>query len=307
MIECHIRAAPAPTIEWIKDAIDIKIGGRYRVTHEGSTYQLLISKPSFADTGKYVCRAENSAAKVEMGHFVMFEGKETHLHVAGIFHAQRRTRGLSEPRTDDAVEEVTEEGGAREGEIVEGEPKKKVKGKPGTKGGKGVSVMGKPGLKIKKQLSFASSLKDRIIFTGQTLKLCLTCIGPEPQIKWMRNGCGIVYGPHIKNFTKEGYACIEVYNVTEEDAGEYSCVAKNAAGEISTSGRITVYTSNQSDASAAVFLLPLRGKRQIYVLQVNFSTTVRLFQPTQTIIERQRMTWCSIARCRATHRPGSRG
>lgn len=268
VIECHIRAAPAPIIRWTKDAIEIKVRGRYRTTHEGSTYQLLISHPIFADTGKYTCEAENAAAKVHFGHFVFFEGKEAHLHVAGIYHARGRKNidgGVSKMEDILAVvrgevEDLGELAEAAEpgepGEAVEPGTKKTKKGK---KGGK--EIVGRlGGITTKKKLSFASTLKDRTVFSGQTLKLSLTVIGPEPNIKWLKNGCNIVFGAHAKNFTKEGYACIEVYDINEEDSGEYSCVAKNNAGEITTTGRITVYSNQNEDAVAPIFLLPIRGR-----------------------------------------------
>lgn len=212
-----------------------------------------------------MCQAENPADKVEFGHYVFFEGKEAHLHVSGIFHAQHRKPaddGLARIEQIMATLEADRPAGGDE----EKKKKKKgvAKGKEGKDGeeapaGKG----GKGGLATKKKLSFASTLKDRTIFTGQTLKLSLTVIGPEPNIKWLKDECNIVYGAHVKNFTKESFACIEIYDVTPEDAGEYKCVAKNAAGEITTAGRVTVHVGDMSDAQAPIFLLPLRGKYQL--------------------------------------------
>lgn len=240
----------------------MNICGRLRTTHEGSTYQLLISHPDINDSGKYVCQAQNPAAKVEFGHYVYFEGKDSHLHVAGICHAQQRKPaddGLA--RLEQIMAALKAEGG---GEPREEKKKKKAvpaaKAKEGKEGGKEVVGKGaKGGLATKKKLSFASNLKDRTVFSGQTVKLYVTVIGPEPNIKWLKNECNIVYTPRVKNFTKESYACIEIYDACQDDVGEYKCVAKNAAGEIITSCRVTVHTGEQSDASAPIFLLPLRG------------------------------------------------
>lgn len=300
VIECHIRAAPAPVIHWTKDAVELKIGGRLRITHEGSTYQLLISQPDINDSGKYVCQAENSADKVEFGHYVFFEGKDAHLHVAGIFHAQHRKPA------DDGLERLEQIMAALKADAqgtVAGEEKKKKKGakkedkEEGGPPGKG----GKGGIVTKKKLSFASTLKDRTVFTGQTLKLSLTVIGPEPNIKWLKNECNIVYGAHVKNFTKESFACIEIYDVLPEDAGEYKCVAKNNAGEIVTAGRVTVHVGDMSDAQAPIFLLPLRGESLIRTARRHRQID-RLLMNFQIPIARPKTTWCSTARCRECQR-----
>lgn len=205
-----------------------------------------------------MCQAENPADKVEFGHYVYFEGKDSHLHVAGICHAQRRQPaddGLA--RLDQIMATLKADGGGEEREKKKEKGVKKGDAKEAAAAG---PAKGKGGLATKKKLSFASTLKDRTVFTGQTLKLSLTVIGPEPNIKWLRNECNIVYGAHVKNFTKESFACIEIYDITPEDAGEYKCVAKNAAGEITTAGRVTVHVGDNSDAQAPIFLLPLRGE-----------------------------------------------
>lgn len=292
--------------------MELRISGRLRTTHEGSTYQLLICHPDINDSGKYVCQAENSAAKVEFGHYVYFEGKDSHLHVPGIYHSQQRKQA------DDGLERLEQlieslKAGESAAEREKREKKKaaaKVKEQKDAKENEGEVVVGKGGrgggkggLTTKKKLSFASNLRDRTVFTGQTLKLSLTVIGPEPNIKWLRNDCNIVYSPRVKNFTKESFACIEIYDVCNDDAGEYKCVAKNNSGEIVTAGRVTVHQSGASDAQAPIFLLNLRGElRKPQSRAIHFNCCC-----FQILTEAPRMTWCSTAKCRVYQRQRLRG
>lgn len=215
-----------------------------------------------------MCQAENTADKVEFGHYVYFEGKDTHLHVAGIYHSQQRK--LADDGLDLRIEQIMaslksdetpEAREKREKKKAAAKAKEQKEAKENMESGAPAGKAGKGGTATKKKLSFASTLKDRTVFTGQTLKLSLTVIGPEPNIKWLKNECNIVYTPRVKNFTKESFACIEIYDVCSDDAGEYKCVAKNSMGEITTAGRVTVHKGDQSDAQAPIFLLPLRGER----------------------------------------------
>lgn len=267
-MEFHIRGQPRPQLEWVKDAVALEINDpRYRVVHEGNLCQLLISKPTISDSGKYVCFASNAAGKIEASHWVSFEGKEAVTHVAGIFHAHSKK----------SLEEITEELMPHitlpPHDLLSGEPgEKPKKEKPAAKGVKGgpkaaaaAAAVGKgrrreETLLHRKILTFSNSLRDRTTTVGTKLKLVTTVIGPEPNIKWTKDGIGIAPSPRFKNSTKEGFACIELSDLTVEDSGTYTCTAKNAAGEISTSAVVTVYAVEEADAVAPIFTLPINGE-----------------------------------------------
>ncbi|XP_059620294.1 muscle M-line assembly protein unc-89-like, partial [Phlebotomus argentipes] len=265
IVEFHIRGQPRPQLEWAKDAIALDLNDeRYRVVHEGNLCQLLISKPTINDSGKYVCFASNAAGKVEASHYLYFESKEAVTHVAGIFHAHSK-KSLEEitdelmphitlperPKDDNQGERVKKEKPAAKG--VKGGPKAAAAAAAAGKGRRKEET-----LLHRKILTFSNNLRDMTVNVGTKLKLTTTVIGPEPNIKWTKDGIGIAPSPRYKNSTKEGFACIELNDLTLDDSGVYACTAKNAAGEISTQAQVTVYAIEDVDAIAPIFTLPIR-------------------------------------------------
>lgn len=229
-LECHVRGEPRPVISWMKEGMEIK-GDRFKQRElDDGVCQLVISEPVRADQGAYACIAENRVKREQIVHFVEFEGKEAAI------------KKITAP----IVEEVVK---------VEA-PKRKVT----TKKGKAKAKEEPTGpVDMKNRLSFVSHLNDRTVAVGSKLKLMCLVNGPEPNIKWTKNNCNIVVGPRVKNATKEGTALIEILNVLEEDVGEWKCIAKNAAGEISTTCKLSVFEFPPEDIIPPTFSRPISG------------------------------------------------
>jgi hypothetical protein len=55
--------------------------------------------------------------------------------------------------------------------------------------------------------------------------------------------------PSIVKTFSDGLAILEIYDVNDEDAGKYSCVASNKFGESVTSAKLKVYSGFKPSVS----------------------------------------------------------
>lgn len=76
VLECRVRAYPAPTVSWWKDG-QILQGQRYRQTYlDDDVYRLEIVGPDASDNGQYTCRAVNELRTEEISHIIRLEGNQ---------------------------------------------------------------------------------------------------------------------------------------------------------------------------------------------------------------------------------------
>lgn len=201
--------------------------------------QLIIADPQPSDTAAYACVAENKVKREQTATYVEFEGRDAII------------KALTEPAEEEEVKPVVREA-----------PKKKVmkKGK-----GKAKVVEEEAGpVDMKNRLKFVAHLNDRMVPLGTKMNLMCLIDGPEPNIKWTKNGNNIVFTPRVKNATKEGTALIEFQSVERDDVGEWKCTAKNAAGEISSVCNLTVFEMPATDIIPPTFSRPISGN--VYML-----------------------------------------
>uniref|UniRef100_A0A1B0CWT0 Muscle M-line assembly protein unc-89 n=1 Tax=Lutzomyia longipalpis TaxID=7200 RepID=A0A1B0CWT0_LUTLO len=249
ILECHVRGNPKPKISWMREGNEIR-DDRYKpVELDDGVCQLIITKPMPKDSGVFVCIAENNLKREQTGHYLVFEGRDAEL---------AKLAPSPEP--------------------VKEPPKKKVGKKPKAKGAKEEAAP----VEMKNRLSFVTHLADRTVPVGAKLKLFTICNGPEPQMKWTHNGIGVVVGPRVKNATKENNALIDILNVLPEDAGEWTCTAKNAFHAISTSCNITVFEPPPVDVIPPTFSRPISDTYNINVNELVLECRVR-GQPRPTI------------------------
>jgi len=73
VLDCHVTGTPTPTVEWLFNGQPLdRTDQRYYVTTRAA---LTISDVKVADTGRYTCRANNSAGVDE---------RDVHLDVLGM-------------------------------------------------------------------------------------------------------------------------------------------------------------------------------------------------------------------------------
>jgi hypothetical protein len=92
--------------------------------------------------------------------------------------------------------------------------------------------------------NFLSGLQDRIVIARETVELNVKVAGtPQPILTWLKAGKEIKIDEKkysIVPIDKDGNAKLIIKEISEEDQGLYSCVAKNKVGSNQTDGQIKV-------------------------------------------------------------------
>lgn len=90
-------------------------------------------------------------------------------------------------------------------------------------------------------LFFESTLKNLTIAEGSNLKLVTNYGGTDGIVSWLKDG-SFLNTDLLKFITscRNGQVCLEILKATLADAGEYTCVIKNANNNISTNCSVKI-------------------------------------------------------------------
>jgi Immunoglobulin I-set domain len=90
---------------------------------------------------------------------------------------------------------------------------------------------------------FATPISDRTI-TENSASVKFTCsvLSSECEISWEKNGFPIRTTSKYAQTFADGLAILEIFDVNDEDAGKYNCIASNKFGESITSAKLKVYS-----------------------------------------------------------------
>lgn len=248
-IEVHCIGAPRPKVTWLHDMFTLRPSFKYTLLEEAhGVFKLEVYKPAAKDSGKYICRAKNSVGEAEIVHTVQFIGKPTHFHLHGIRHAhtelQKEKEETAKRAMEDALKAKEEYELRRIGKLPPIVRKEET-----------------PNIPQKDKLKFVTQLRDRTALVGNKLKLTVSVLGPDPNIRWLKDGNPIQYGPNVRNLTVEGMSVLDILKLTTDHTGEYKCVARNNNCDVSTACYVKVYDAkSEGDTEAPLFVLSIRGK-----------------------------------------------
>ena len=238
-LDTHVRGLPTPTITWVKDGVKIEPSEKYQqVEHDDGTLELFIMDPTQADSGKYVCQAENREGKAEIVHMVTVQ--------------PRRRRPVSPTRDRPPAlppsETETEE---------EKEKKRKKKQEDDEEGGRRREVPPPPDLR--KRIYFRNFLSNRTVKEGSNVKWMVSIDGPDPTAKWFHNDNLIAFGPKSKLSMQDGIAWLNLIGVTEEQSGQYTLRVKGSENEIVSTCTLLVYSTGKEELVAPTFTVGIKG------------------------------------------------
>lgn len=118
---------------------------------------------------------------------------------------------------------------------------------------------------MRDKLDFSVHLKDRTVVEGGSVKLICAAVGKKPEMSWYRGMECVSFTPRILNLgePKDSFCCLHIKRALPEDAGVYTCYAKNAKEKISTSCKLTVIPKveiqKHDESLAPIFVRHITG------------------------------------------------
>lgn len=110
------------------------------------------------------------------------------------------------------------------------------------------------------KLSFVTHLTNRVFPEGAKIKLSCVVQGPDPNVRWLKNDNPIVYGPRVRNLSKDGLCVLEITNCTLDDSGNYLLIVRNQESDISCACNLQVYETKQTIDLTPTFTRSLKGQ-----------------------------------------------
>lgn len=86
-----------------------------------------------------------------------------------------------------------------------------------------------------------SYLNDRCAAKGTDVRLTCTVKGNGIQSRWLKDGNPIERSKNLQTRSDGEIYTLEISNITEKMAGEYTCEFKNRAGDVTTTSTVKVY------------------------------------------------------------------
>jgi len=210
----HFEARLTPTedpnmkVEWFKNGEPLASGHRYRTFHDFGIVILDILYCYAEDSGTYECRATNKL------------GADS---TKGTVSCSEKSGLILTPQVPGEMREQTLQ------QIQQLESHKMQ-----------VSMEGSSASSAAPR--FTSPISNSVLKEGENahFEARLTPTDdPNMSIEWFWNGKALKAGSRIRTFCDFGFVILEISPVYPEDAGEYTCRAKNALGEAVTTATLS--------------------------------------------------------------------
>uniref|UniRef100_A0A8C3PW12 Hemicentin 1 n=1 Tax=Chrysolophus pictus TaxID=9089 RepID=A0A8C3PW12_CHRPC len=220
---CNATGVPAPVVQWLKD-------GKTVATPDGST--LKIFRALTSDTGKYTCVATNPA------------GEEDQIFSLSVYVPPTITNSKSEPEELTALLDTSINIGC----TATGTPSPQINW---LKNGLPLSVSSRIRLLSAGQILstvLLALLEEVTVAKGSSVSLkCFTDGTPAPTMSWFKNGHPLSLGAH-QTLSNQGMV-LHFVKAEIGDAGKYTCVASNKAGDVSKHFSLKVLEPPQINGS----------------------------------------------------------
>lgn len=137
--------------------------------------------------------------------------------------------------------------------------------------------------------TFATTISDRTITeNSSSVKFTCSVLSTECDISWEKNGIPLRPSTKYRQTFTDGLAILEIFDVTDDDAGKYSCIASNKNGESVTSAKLKVYSGFKPTTSVPPTITrQMKGRKlmmQFIKVMIYKKENTALYRPYQNII-----------------------
>lgn len=129
----------------------------------------------------------------------------------------------------------------------------------------------------KKKPIFSTELMDRTAAENSTIKLTCNIIGIDTTVRWFRNSLPMDVSSRYVTRFEDGLATLEIFSARPDDTAEYTCVARNQFGELSSSAYLKVYQGYELSSKAPIFTRPMKGRCYVSNSNIQHSTFLIFF------------------------------
>uniref|UniRef100_A0A8C8RV15 Hemicentin-1 n=1 Tax=Pelusios castaneus TaxID=367368 RepID=A0A8C8RV15_9SAUR len=256
-LECKAAGNPSPLLTWLKDGVPVKASDNLRIVSGGKKLEILNAVE--ADRGQYICVATSIAGEKEIKYNVeilvppLVEGGEELSNYIVILHSPLELDCLATGTPPPTIMWLKDGQPVEEGDGYKflsnghkllisraqvsdtGRYKCVVTNKAGDHEKEfDITVHVPPTIK-----STGSSERSVVIYKPMTLQ-CIARGIPSPSITWLKDGQPVNTARGNIKLESSG-RILQIARSLLEDAGRYTCVATNAAGEAQQHIRLHVH------------------------------------------------------------------
>ena len=159
----------------------------------------------------------------------------------------RKKKSISEPKDDPNALIDDDEMGASD---KEAEPEKEIESGAATPRVVRKKVEEEPHEPYEQESFLLRYSKDNVWFSGQlsnqtaiegtSIKLICAVSGPQPILKWLKNGKPVPWSATVRNMSGDGLGQIIFDKIQRSDAATYTCSAKNSHNEAVTEAIVKI-------------------------------------------------------------------
>ncbi|RXN06313.1 hemicentin-1 [Labeo rohita] len=227
ILECAAEGHPPPSLTWLKDGSPVAARDNLRVLEQGRKLEILSALPS--DAGRYVCVATSVAGEREIKYDVSVlvppvvdgasETTDATVILNNILELECYATGTPMPT-------ITW--------LKGGVPVRQGEGVRITSNGRRLVISLPPTIR-----STGPTERSVVLHTSISLQCVVNGI-PPPSITWLKDGRPVDTTQEFLKLESAGRV-LHIQKARLEDAGKYTCVATNAAGEAQQHIRLNVH------------------------------------------------------------------
>ncbi|XP_077463990.1 hemicentin-1 [Stigmatopora argus] len=268
LLECHVDGNPTPKITWFKDSEQVNPDDGHRILANGRTLQVL--KAQVADTGRYVCVADNVAGSVEKSFNLNVHVPPTILGpnhenlkvvVNNFVSMLCQATGFPPPTLSWLNDRGPIQANTNALIMPGGRTLQILKAKV-SDGGKyscvAMNAAGEASKNIYLTVFVPPSIRGNNgdspvvvnVLAGESVTLeCESNAVPPPTITWYKNGRMVTESGNLQ--TLGGRQTLYIRTSEVSDTGQYVCKATNVAGQVDKNFHLNIYVPPGFEGSAA--------------------------------------------------------